>query len=155
MNHESPDNLKSRPSLDQLVFDNTMFEFKNYYSLVSTIYNREFSKPQSVSFQDFQKEFERYLTRENDISKNLESIDLEIIKNSKYNIICKHFFRETYSKGMCKVCYNYKGRRQYATKCEHSDALNYAHGLCSKCYNNDRNHRKRLEEFQIEDVSDN
>lgn len=51
---------------------------------------------------------------------------------------CQHTDRPHYSKGMCKACYNYRGRQTMATACEHTDRIAYAFGFCSKCYNNSR-----------------
>ena len=56
------------------------------------------------------------------------------IKKNKRVTDCPHVDEPYYSKGMCRNCYNARGRKKPSTACEHSNRPNYALGLCKNCY---------------------
>ena len=61
---------------------------------------------------------------------------------------CPHTDKPHYAKGMCRACYNYKGRHSLATACPHTDRQMYAFGKCVRCYSNER-HRKVTAEAKL------
>ena len=47
---------------------------------------------------------------------------------------CEHVGDKYYSKGMCKLCYNKRGRTKLATECVHTQRVMYARKVCKACY---------------------
>mmetsp|Transcript_1639 Transcript_1639/g.3527 ORF Transcript_1639/g.3527 Transcript_1639/m.3527 type:complete len:122 (+) Transcript_1639:584-949(+) len=56
---------------------------------------------------------------------------------------CQHPMRKHYAKGLCRGCYQKRGRTKKASCCMHVDRLSFARGKCQSCYLKDYYQEKK------------
>ena len=134
--------------MSYIIEEGPKFDFKEYSrGIMNCYFKRRFKKEmEQVDDTASTKELQPILTFPNvgnndrerpDIQEDeleyLERIVAQLRQGHKTGrrvTACEHRDRKHYARGMCKNCYNTKGRPQRATLCPHTDRLNYAKNRC-------------------------